>query len=249
MIPEVDIPGVSWTIRKIPTSVSVTTAGFTSSWPLGMASGKVNSASLEMVPRRRYLLTSLCLFRPMLILEVPLRFCGPERLVIHPLPAHQLERGHNRRRTWEDGTETPEVKETRVEFGYSMESHVRDTTAEAHHDGYREFFKQVQICEDGGMDFLWISEHHFNPNRSFGSASMVVAGAVAVLTERIKIGSSILVLPTHNPLHVAEEFSNLDHLSKGRFELGVGRSGGAGGYRGFNMDYSESQLDLRSVLR
>ncbi len=135
-----------------------------------------------------------------------------------------------------------------MDFGYSMESHVRDATAEAHHDGYREFFEQVQICEDGGMDFLWISEHHFNPNRSFGSASMVVAGAVAVLTKRIKIGSSILVLPTHNPLHVAEEFSNMDHLSNGRFELGVGRSGGVGGYRGFNMDYSESQPRFAECL-
>ena len=135
-----------------------------------------------------------------------------------------------------------------MDFGYSMESHARGLGAVEHHDGFREFFKQVQICEDGGMDFVWISEHHFNPERSFGSASMVVAGAVAARTERIKIGSAIVVLPTHNPLHVAEETSVLDHLSNGRFELGVGRSGGVGAYRGFNMDYSESQPRFAECL-
>lgn len=129
-----------------------------------------------------------------------------------------------------------------------MESHARGVGAAEHHDAFREFSQQVQICEDGGMDFVWISEHHFNPERSFGSASMVVAGAVAARTERIKIGSAIVVLPTHNPLHVAEETSVLDHLSNGRFELGVGRSGGVGAYRGFNMDYSESQPRFAECL-
>ena len=129
-----------------------------------------------------------------------------------------------------------------------MESPARGVGAAEHHDAFREFFQQIQICEDGGMDFVWISEHHFNPTRSFGSASMVVAGAVAARTERIKIGSAVVVLPTHNPLHVTEETSVLDHLSNGRFELGVGRSGGVGAYRGFNMDYSESQPRFAECL-
>ena len=90
-----------------------------------------------------------------------------------------------------------------MEFGYSMESHTRGVTSEDHHDAYREFFKQVQICEDGGMDFLWISEHHFNGARSFGSASMVVSGAIAARTERIKIGSAVIVVPNHCLLYTS----------------------------------------------
>lgn len=135
-----------------------------------------------------------------------------------------------------------------MEFGYSMESHARGVSAAEHHDAFKEFFRQVQICEDGGMDFVWLSEHHFTPQRSFGSASMVVAGAIAAATERVKIGSAVVVLPTHNPLHVAEEVSVLDHLTSGRFEFGVGRSGGVGAYRGFNMDYGESQARFAECL-
>lgn len=135
-----------------------------------------------------------------------------------------------------------------MDFGISMESHARGAGAQTHHDAFREFFTQVQICEDGGMDYLWISEHHFSPETSFGSASMVMAGAVSALTERINIGSSIVVLPIHNPLHVAEEASVLDHVSEGRFELGVGRAGGVKHYQGFNADYSESQERFSECL-
>lgn len=135
-----------------------------------------------------------------------------------------------------------------MDFGYSMESHTRGVTSADHHDAYREFFKQVQICEDGGMDYLWVSEHHFNGARSFGSASMVVSGAIAARTERIKIGSAVIVVPNHDPLHVAEEVSNMDHLSNGRFELGIGRSGGVSHYQGFNMDYAESQPRFAECL-
>jgi alkanesulfonate monooxygenase SsuD/methylene tetrahydromethanopterin reductase-like flavin-dependent oxidoreductase (luciferase family) len=124
-----------------------------------------------------------------------------------------------------------------------MESHTRGVGAAEHHEAFKEFFRQVQLCEEGGMDFVWLSEHHFTPQRSFGSASMVMAGAVSAATERIKVGSAVVVLPTHNPLHVAEEVSVLDHLTSGRFEFGVGRSGGVGAYRGFNMD------DFLSALR
>ena len=117
----------------------------------------------------------------------------------------------------------------------------------------------VVAAEQLGYESIWTGEHIIlmdpheppspvPPESNFVDSIASLAFAAAK-TERIKIGSSLLVLPPPNPLHVAEEFSNLDHLSKGRFELGVGRSGGAGGYRGFNMDYSESQLDLRSVLR
>ncbi|HCV28206.1 MAG TPA: LLM class flavin-dependent oxidoreductase [Dehalococcoidia bacterium] len=135
-----------------------------------------------------------------------------------------------------------------MEFGYSMESHTRGVGAAEHHEAFKEFFRQVQLCEEGGMDFVWLSEHHFTPQRSFGSASMVMAGAVSAATERIKVGSAVVVLPTHNPLHVAEEVSVLDHLTSGRFEFGVGRSGGVGAYRGFNMDYGESQARFSECL-
>src|SRR5436309_13217732 len=50
---------------------------------------------------------------------------------------------------------------------------------------------------------------------------MTLAHAAAV-TSRIKLGTSILVLPTHNPVVLAKEIATLQHLSGGRFVYGVG---------------------------
>ena len=51
---------------------------------------------------------------------------------------------------------------------------------------------------------------------------MMVAAAVAARTERIRIGSSVVLLPFHNPIRVAEDAAIADILSNGRFDLGVG---------------------------
>lgn len=48
-------------------------------------------------------------------------------------------------------------------------------------------------------------------------------------------------MPLGNPLRTAEEAATLDHVSQGRFEFGIGRSGLPGSYEGYNIPYSESR--------
>ena len=49
------------------------------------------------------------------------------------------------------------------------------------------------------------------------------------------------MLPLGNPLRTAEEAATIDHISEGRFDFGVGRSGLPGSYEGYNIPYSESR--------
>src|SRR5258708_18169256 len=51
---------------------------------------------------------------------------------------------------------------------------------------------------------------------------MVTLSFAAAVTSRIALGTSILVLPTHNPVVLAKEIATLQHLSGGRFIYGVG---------------------------
>jgi alkanesulfonate monooxygenase SsuD/methylene tetrahydromethanopterin reductase-like flavin-dependent oxidoreductase (luciferase family) len=60
-------------------------------------------------------------------------------------------------------------------------------------------------------------------------------------TERIQLGSMVVVLPWHNPLRIAEQFSVLDHLSGGRAIVGVGRGLGRVEFEGFGLDMAESR--------
>ncbi|GIT44547.1 MAG: hypothetical protein Ct9H300mP11_24830 [Chloroflexota bacterium] len=52
---------------------------------------------------------------------------------------------------------------------------------------------------------------------------------------------AVYVLPLSNPLRIAEEVATVDHISEGRFEFGIGRSGFARSYDVFSIPYTESQ--------
>ena len=101
--------------------------------------------------------------------------------------------------------------------------------------------------KDLGLDTICLAEFHFTPNRVISSPLMVGA-AIAGRTKRITIGTSVLVLPLSNPLRVAEEGATLDHVSGGRFEFGVGRSGFQAAYQGYGIPYSESRDRFREAL-
>ena len=73
------------------------------------------------------------------------------------------------------------------------------------------------------------------------ASPMIIASSIATRTTRIRIGLAVQVLPLTNPLRVAEEAAPVDHISKGRFEFGIGRSGLTRYYDGYNVDYSESR--------
>ncbi len=86
---------------------------------------------------------------------------------------------------------------------------------------YRECLDEVVAAERLGFAQVWLTENHFVDD-GYLSAPMVVAGAIAARTERILIGTNVVVLPLHHPLRVAEDAAAVDLLSGGRFILGVG---------------------------
>ena len=67
-----------------------------------------------------------------------------------------------------------------------------------------------------------VAEHHMTPLGMAASPSVYLA-AVSRETSRIRIGPLVYLLPLYIPLRLIEEICMLDHLSNGRFELGVGR--------------------------
>jgi alkanesulfonate monooxygenase SsuD/methylene tetrahydromethanopterin reductase-like flavin-dependent oxidoreductase (luciferase family) len=64
---------------------------------------------------------------------------------------------------------------------------------------------------------------------------------MAARTEKIQLGSMVVVLPWHDPIRVAEQVSLLDHLSDGRLILGLGRGAGRVEFEGFRTDMGESR--------
>ena len=76
-----------------------------------------------------------------------------------------------------------------------------------------------------GFDSLWVIEHLLDSPALYAVAwhdPLAVLAHVAAVTERVRLGTAILVLPLRHPAIVAREVITLDFLSGGRFILGVG---------------------------
>jgi alkanesulfonate monooxygenase SsuD/methylene tetrahydromethanopterin reductase-like flavin-dependent oxidoreductase (luciferase family) len=87
------------------------------------------------------------------------------------------------------------------------------------------------------------------PERSVASAPLLLAGAIAARTHRMKTGIAVQVLPLCHPLRLAEEVATLDHLSGGRLIFGVGRSGFPRTYEAYGVPYAESRERFAEVLQ
>ena len=132
-----------------------------------------------------------------------------------------------------------------MHFGVFVEE-LRHGASEA--GAFRDVFETAERAEAWGVDCLWLGEIHFTPTRSVISASLQVASAIAARTRRVRIGTAVQVLPLNHPLRIAEEVATVDHISEGRFEFGVGRSGVVRTYDTYGVPYGESQARFREAL-
>jgi alkanesulfonate monooxygenase SsuD/methylene tetrahydromethanopterin reductase-like flavin-dependent oxidoreductase (luciferase family) len=108
-------------------------------------------------------------------------------------------------------------------------------------DWFREIMELADAGEAWGLDIVWLAEMLVNPARSVLSAPLLVAGAIAARTRRLRVGTAVQLLPLNHPLRVAGEITTLDHLSHGRFDFGIGRSGSPRAYDALGVSYAESQ--------
>ncbi len=102
-----------------------------------------------------------------------------------------------------------------------------------------EIRDQAVYAETIGMHSAWIGEHHFN-RRGCVPVPALVHANVAALTNRIRLGPAVVVLPVHHPIHVAEEWAALDQLSGGRVDFATGRGYDSHEFAPFGADFQAS---------
>ncbi|MBR0666705.1 LLM class flavin-dependent oxidoreductase [Roseomonas hellenica] len=105
-----------------------------------------------------------------------------------------------------------------------------------------EVLAEVQLCEALGMEALWLSEHHFDGNCAYVDP-VAFAAVIAAATQRIRIGFAVAQMSLHHPIRLAEQLSLIDHVSKGRLIVGLGRGTNYNiyEYQGYGIDHEESQ--------
>ena len=86
---------------------------------------------------------------------------------------------------------------------------------------YASLLEDARVAEEAGFDGFYVSEHHGSPVDHLPQPLLFLA-AVAAVTRRIELGTTVIQLPLHHPLEIAEQLAVLDNLSGGRAVAGFG---------------------------
>jgi len=138
-----------------------------------------------------------------------------------------------------------------VQFALFYEIPVpRPWSADSEHQAYKNVLAQALAGERYGWDAFWTVEHHFLSEFSHCSNPEVLYGAVAALTERMRIGYGVRLMPQpyNHPVRTAESASVLDLLSDGRVDLGTGRSSTRAELEGFGVDPARTRAMWQEAI-
>lgn len=83
-------------------------------------------------------------------------------------------------------------------------------------DKYRLLLESAKFADRHGFKAVWTPERHFQAFGGLYPNPSVLSAALAMITERVEIRAGSVALPLHHPVRVAEEWSVVDNLSRGR---------------------------------
>ncbi|MDR7123077.1 non-ribosomal peptide synthetase [Rheinheimera soli] len=88
-------------------------------------------------------------------------------------------------------------------------------------DLYEFYLNSGKYADVHGFEAIWTPERHFDPVGALYPNPSILSAALAAVTKQIKLRSGSVVMPLHDPIRVAEEWSVVDNLSQGRVGLAV----------------------------
>jgi probable LLM family oxidoreductase len=115
-------------------------------------------------------------------------------------------------------------------------------------EAVRLLVEEAQLAESVGLDLFAVGEHYRDDQ--VDSAGPVLLAAAAQATRTIRLGTSVTVLSTQDPVRLYQEFATLDALSEGRAEMVLGRASAIESFALFGYDIAdyeplfEEKLDL-----
>jgi probable F420-dependent oxidoreductase len=115
------------------------------------------------------------------------------------------------------------------------------------HREYRDYLELVRLVEAEGLDSAWVSEHHFAADGYLPSLLPMLA-AFAAVTERIELGTGVVLAPFHDPIRLAEDVAVTDQLSGGRVVCGLGIGWRDEEFRAFGIAMSSRTRRLTEIV-
>ncbi len=96
-----------------------------------------------------------------------------------------------------------------------------EAAPQAQPDTYALLLDAARFADEHNFEAVWVPERHFHKFGGLFPAPSVLAGALAMVTQRLAIRAGSIVLPLHNPLEIFEQWSVVDNLSGGRVGMAI----------------------------
>ena len=109
-------------------------------------------------------------------------------------------------------------------------------------DVYRDTMDQIRLADAAGFETSWFAEHHFS-NYGFCPNPFLPIVKAAAITERIRFGQAITVLPIWHPVRLVEDINVTDILCEGRLNFGRGYQPAEFAALGASLDESRGRFD------
>ena len=133
----------------------------------------------------------------------------------------------------------------RLRFGLWYD--FRNPSGRSFEDFYAETLDQIVWAEELGYGSVWLTEHHFVDD-GYTPSPLVIGGALLARTTRLHMSTSLMLLPLHDPIRLAEDAATLSILSRGRFDLGLGLGYRKGEFTGFGIPARERASRMNEAL-
>lgn len=105
----------------------------------------------------------------------------------------------------------------------------------------------IELCDRLGFAEAWVGEHYTSAVEAITSPLMFLANLIA-RTQQIKLATGVICMPQYHPAEIAGQAAMFDHLSRGRFIMGVGPGGLLPDFELFGtMDKDRTEMFVESI--
>ncbi|WP_343675060.1 MupA/Atu3671 family FMN-dependent luciferase-like monooxygenase [Chitinophaga sp.] len=114
---------------------------------------------------------------------------------------------------------------------------------------YDLLFDTARYADQHGFTAIWTPERHFSEFGGVFASPGVLGASIASITKNIGIRAGSVVLPLHDPVRVAEEWSVIDNVSNGRIGLSIASGWHPNDFIFYNANYKERHREMRERIQ